>query len=399
MPIAETVKNALASSSMIRKMFEEGIQLKKQYGADKVFDFSLGNPDLDPPKAFNDVFVKFAQQDEKGCHGYMPNAGFPNVREALAKKISREQNVNIDGSHVIMAAGAAGALNTVFKAICNPGDEIIVTRPYFMEYRAYAANSQAKLVEVNALDDFNLDVNAIGAALNERTAAVLINSPNNPTGKVYSAADLSALSSLLTGFGIKSGRFAYLVSDEPYREIVYDGCDVPPVLSCYSESIVVSSYSKNLSLAGERIGYIALNPAIGGKDEIFNALVYCARVLGFVNAPALMQRIVAELTEERVDVDIYAQRKNAFMKALDEAGIEYAVPQGAFYLFCKVPPKNGKQASDGEFVEHLKKHLILGVPGSSFGMSGWVRFAYCIDKNIINASAPSFKKAMDTWKN
>jgi aspartate aminotransferase len=396
MPVAETVKNALASSSMIRKMFEEGIQLKKQYGADKVFDFSLGNPDLDPPKAFHDVFVKLAQQDEKGCHGYMPNAGFPDVRETLAKKISKEQNVNIDGSHIIMTAGAAGALNTVFKAICNPGDEIIVTRPFFMEYRAYAANYQAKLVEVDALDDFNLDIAAIGAALSEKTAAVLINSPNNPTGRIYSAADLSALSFLLTGFGKNAGRFPYLVSDEPYREITY-GCEVPPVLSCYSESIVVSSYSKNLSLAGERIGYIALSPEICGKDEIFNALVYCARVLGFVNAPALMQRIVAELTGERVDVCVYARRKDAFMKALDEAGIEYAVPQGAFYLFCKVPLKNGKQAADSEFVEHLKKHLILGVPGSSFGMSGWVRFAYCTDEKIINASAPSFKKAMESW--
>jgi len=397
MPIAETVKNALASSSMIRKMFEEGIQLKKQHGADKVFDFSLGNPDLEPPKAFHDVLIKFARQDEKGIHGYMPNAGFQNVRETLAKKISKEQNVNIDGSHIIMAAGAAGALNTVFKAICNPGEEIIVTRPFFMEYRAYAANSQAKLAEVKVLDDFNLDINAIGAALNEKTAAVLINSPNNPTGKIYSAADLSALSSLLTDFGKKSGRHPYLVSDEPYREIAY-GYEVPPVLSCYSESIVVSSYSKSLSLAGERIGYIALSPAINGKDEIFSALVYCARVLGFVNAPALMQRIVAELTEEHVDVDVYAQRKDAFMKALDEAGIEYTVPQGAFYLFCKAPLKNGKQASDVEFVEHLKKHLILGVPGSSFGMSGWVRFAYCTDKKIINASAPSFKKAMESWK-
>jgi len=396
MPIAETVKNALSSSSMIRKMFEEGIQLKKQYGADKVFDFSLGNPDLDPPKAFHDVFLKFAQQDEKGSHGYMPNAGFPDVREALAKKISKEQNVNIDGSHVIMAAGAAGALNTVFKAICNPGDEIIVTRPFFMEYRAYAANNQAKLVEVSALDDFNLDIAAVGAALNEKTAAVLVNSPNNPTGKVYDASVLAALASILQEHGKKTGRFAYLVMDEPYREIAYN-IDVPPFLCCYPHSIVVSSYSKNLSLAGERIGYIALSPAICGKDEIFNALVYCARVLGFVNAPALMQRIVAQLTEERVDIRVYAKRRDAFMKALDEAGIEYAVPQGAFYLFCKVPLKNGKQAADGEFVEHLKKHLILGVPGSSFGMSGWVRFAYCTDEKIISASAPSFKKAMETW--
>ena len=397
MPIAVAVQNALTSSSMIRKMFEEGMQLKKQHGADKVFDFSLGNPDIDPPSSFHDVFVKLANEDEKGSHGYMPNAGYPHVREILAKKISKEQNVNIDASCVIMAAGAAGGLNTVFKAICNPGDEIIVTRPFFMEYRAYAANNQAKLVEVDAQENFDLDLKQIEKALCGKTAAVLINSPNNPTGKVYDASLIAGLASILSEHGKKTGRPVYLVSDEPYREIAYN-VEVPPFLSCYSESIVVSSYSKNLSLPGERIGYIAVNPGISAKDDVVNALVYCARVLGFVNAPALMQRIVAELTEAKVDVSIYARRKDAFMKALDEAGIEYALPQGAFYLFCKVPKKkNGEIGTDSEFVEHLKKHLILGVQGSAFSKSGWIRFAYCVDEKIIKSSAPSFKKAMETW--
>jgi aspartate aminotransferase len=294
-----------------------------------------------------------------------------------------------------MASGAAGGLNTVFKTVCNQGDEVIVTRPFFMEYRAYAANNQAKLVEVDAQENFDLDLKAIEKALSGKTAAVLINSPNNPTGKVYDAALLEGLASILREHGKK--RLVYLVSDEPYREIAYN-VEVPPFLSCYSESIVVSSYSKNLSLPGERIGYIAVNPEISAKDDVVNGLVYCARVLGFVNAPALMQRIVAELTDAKVDVSIYARRKDAFMKALDEAGIEYAVPQGAFYLFCKVPKKkNGEPGTDGEFVEHLKKYLILGVPGSGFSKSGWLRFAYCIDENIIKASAPSFKKAMETW--
>jgi aspartate aminotransferase len=397
MPIAEGIKNALSSSSMIRRMFEEGIQLKKQHGADKVFDFSLGNPDIDPPPAFHEVFVKLAQEDEKGSHGYMPNAGYPFVREALAKKVSKEQGVDIDGSHVIMASGAAGGLNTVFKTICNPGDEIIVTRPYFMEYRAYASNSGAKLVEVDAQDDFNLDLSAIGAALGAKTAAVLINSPNNPTGKIYPAPVLAGLAALLEEHGKKTGRLPYLVSDEPYREIAYN-TEVPPFLSCYSEAIVVSSYSKSLSLPGERIGFIAVSPNISGKDDLVNGLIYCARVLGFVNAPALMQRIVASLTQARVDVSIYARRRDAFMRVLDETGIEYSVPQGAFYLFCKVPAKkNGGQSDDKEFVEHLKKHLILGVPGSGFGKSGWLRFAYCIDERIISASAPAFKSAMESW--
>ena len=397
MPIAAEIKNALASSSMIRKMFEEGMQLKKQYGADKVFDFSLGNPDIEPPAAFHDIFVKFAQEDEKGSHGYMPNAGYLHVREALAKKVCREQNVDIDGSHIIMAVGAAGGLNTVFKTICNPGDEVIVTRPYFMEYRAYTANHGAKLVEVAALDDFNLDLAAIGAALNEKTAAVLVNSPNNPTGKIYPAETLAGLASLLEEHGKKTGRLPYLVSDEPYREIVYTG-EVPPVLSCYPESIVVSSYSKSLSLPGERIGFIAVSPAISGKDDLVNGLIYATRILGFVNAPALMQRIVASLTEARVDVSIYERRRDAFIKVLDEAGIEYAFPEGAFYLFCKVPKsKTGQGADDKAFVEHLKKHLILGVPGSGFGKAGWLRFAYCIDEKIIRASGTAFKTAMESW--
>jgi aspartate aminotransferase len=378
-------------------MFEEGMQLKKQHGEDKVFDFSLGNPDIDPPKEFHEVFLKLAQEDEKGSHGYMPNAGYLFAREALAKKVSAEQGIEVDGSHVVMAAGAAAGLNAVFKAICNPGDEIIVTKPFFVEYRAYAANHQAKLVEVDALENFDLDLKAIGEALSEKTACVLINSPNNPTGKVYSASALKELASLLEEHGKKTGRKSYLVSDEPYREIAYDVV-VPPFLSCYSESIVVSSYSKNLSLPGERIGYIAVNPNISGKEDLLNGIIYCCRVLGFVNAPALMQRIVSQLTQARVDVSIYAGRRDAFMKVLDAAGIEYAVPQGAFYLFCKVPPKkSGEQGTDGEFVEHLKKYLILGVPGTGFGKPGWLRFAYCIDEKIISASGPSFKAAMENW--
>ena len=397
MPVAEGIKNALATSSMIRKMFEEGINLKKIHGADKVFDFSLGNPDVDPPKAFHELFIKLAKEDEKGSHGYMPNAGFPYVREALAKKVCREQNVNIDGSCLIMSAGAAGGLNAVFKTICNPGDEVIVTKPYFMEYRPYTANHGAKIVEVDALENFDLDINAIAAAINEKTAAVIINSPNNPTGKIYSAGLLASLASLLEEHGKKTGRFPYLVSDEPYREIAFD-CEVPPVLSCYRESIVVTSYSKSLSLSGERIGFIAVNPQIDSREDLVNGLIYATRILGFVNAPALMQRIVASLTEEKVDVSIYARRKDAFIKVLNDAGIEHLNPQGAFYLFCKAPVKTAeKTADDRAFVEHLKKHLILGVPGSAFGKPGWLRFAYCVDEKIINNSAAAFKAAKESW--
>ena len=399
MPIAEGIKNNLASSSMIRKMFEEGNRLKKQHGADKVFDFSLGNPDLDPPPAFRQVFLNFAQEDKKGVHGYMPNAGFADVREAIAQKVSREHQVAIDGSHIVMSVGAAGGLNTVLKTICNPGDEVIVSRPYFMEYRHYTANHGAQLVEVDSLPGFNLNIDAIGAALTAKTAAVLINSPNNPTGKVYPAQTIAALADLLRRHGEKTGRPPCLVADEPYREIAYN-VDVPPLLCAYNGAIVVNSYSKSLSLPGERIGYIAVNPNIDGKDTLMDGLIFVTRILGYVNAPALMQRIVAELTDARVDIDVYARRRNAFTAILDETGIEYAVPQGAFYLFCKVPHRHSGDAAaadDLAFVNHLKQHLILGVPGSGFGKSGWLRFAYCVDEKIIRASAAAFRQAMQSW--
>ncbi|MDL2229631.1 pyridoxal phosphate-dependent aminotransferase [Treponema sp. OttesenSCG-928-L16] len=399
MPISETVRSALGSSSMIRKMFEEGMELKKKYGSDKVFDFSIGNPDLEPPPAFHRVFADLAREDAKGSHGYMPNPGYADVREALAKKASREQGVSIDGSHIIMSVGAAGGLNVVFKAILNPGDEVIVPRPYFMEYRPYVGNHGGTLVEAESLPDFSLDIDAVGRLLSDKTAAVLINSPHNPTGRIYPEQDIAALAKLLREQGRRTGRFPYLVADEPYREIVYEGRAVPPILSSYEHSLAVTSYSKSLSLPGERIGYIAVSPAMGDKDEMLGALIYATRVLGFVNAPALMQRIVARLTEESVDVGIYARRRDAFKKVLDEAGIEYAEPEGAFYLFCKVPGrKDGRAADDREFSEHLKKYLILGVPGSGFGGPGWIRFAYCVDESIIRASAAAFRKAMEEWR-
>jgi aspartate aminotransferase len=410
MPIAQRIKEALGSQSMIRKMFEEGIRLRKEHGADKVFDFSLGNPDIEPPPAFHRVFLRLAKEDRRGSHGYMPNAGYPEVREALAAKASREQGVQIDGSHVVMAVGAAGGLNVVFKSILDPGDEVVVPRPYFMEYRSYVANHGGVLVEVDSREDFSLDLGAMRAALSPKTKAVLINSPHNPTGRVYPAADIGALGTLLAEQG---PRRPYLVSDEPYREISYDGIAVPPILSSYDESIVVSSYSKSLSLPGERIGYVAVGPRVSDKEDLINALIYATRILGFVNAPALMQRIVAELSFAKVDVEIYARRRAVFTGILDEAGITYARPEGAFYLFCRVPPRSrvpqdrvpeqnrapgqGAAGDDKSFVEHLKQYLILGVPGSGFGKPGWIRLAYCVDEKIIKASGGAFKKALEAW--
>ena len=403
MPIAIAIRETLGSQSLVRKMFEEGNLLKKQHGADKVFDFSIGNPDLEPPLAFRQVFQKLAEEGKKGAHGYMNNAGFPEVREALAKKASAEQVVIIDGSHVIMSCGAAGGLNVVFKSILNPNDEVIVSKPYFMEYRPYISNHGGRIVEVDSLEDFNLDVDSIKAKLSPNTAAVLINSPHNPTGRIYPAETITRLAAALDEHGSKCGRKPYLVSDEPYRELAYNGIKVPPLLSTYSESIVVSSYSKSLSLPGERIGYIAVGPDNTDKQNLLAALTYATRVLGFVNAPALMQRIVAELTTAKVDINIYDRRRAAFMQILDEAGIQYAKPEGAFYLFCQVPlrgtvPHKGESGDDSAFIDHLKKYLVLGVPGSGFAKPGWMRFAYCVDEEIIKASGAAFKKAMEEWK-
>jgi aspartate aminotransferase len=271
-----------------------------------------------------------------------------------------------------------------------------------MEYRAYVANFGGKLVEVDSTDDFNLNIEAIKNALSEKSAAVLINSPHNPTGRIYPAETIAALAELLNAHGKKCGRKPYLIADEPYREIVYGGKEVPAILSAYDNSLVVTSYSKSLSLPGERIGYVAVAPAMEDKADMLAAIVFATRVLGFVNAPALMQRVVAELTDATVNVEIYARRRDAFKSVLDEAGIAYAEPEGAFYLFCKVPVskhgKSGDDASlDAEFVNHLKDHLILGVPGTSFGAPGWLRFAYCVDEKIIRNSGEAFQKAMETW--
>jgi aspartate aminotransferase len=398
MPIANYLKKSLSGSSLIRKMFEEGTQLKTKYGADKVYDFSLGNPDLEPPPAFHKVLVELATEDAKGSHGYMSNQGYPETRDAMAREVSADQNITITGSHVVMTVGAGCALSCVCKAILNPGDEIVVPKPYFMEYNNYAGCHGGKVVPVPTKADFSLDLDAIAGALNDKTAGVLINSPNNPTGRVYPESALIALAKILTEHGKKTGRFPYLITDEPYRRIVYDGKKVPPVLCHYPESIVCTSYSKSLSLPGERIGYAAVNPAAQDSADVVAAITFSLRVLGFVNAPALMQRCVAQLVGQSCDVSIYARRRALFKKVMDDAGLRYCEPEGAFYLFVQAPLKDGKLGDDFAFSDHLKKYNILGVPGASFGAPGWLRFAYCVDESVIRNSAAAFKQAVQEWK-
>lgn len=396
MPISPAIRETMNSraSGVIRKMFEEGLKLKAEYGADRVFDFSLGNPDLDPPEQVRMVLQELCQSREKNFHGYMPNAGFLFAREAMAQKTAAEQGCAVDAGCVVMSVGAAGALNALLKAIISPGDEVVVPAPFFAEYRHYVHNHGGVLVEVPTTKDFSLDVGAIAAALSAKTAAVLVNSPNNPTGRVYTQDELSALSRALGDHAKSSGRMPYLVCDEPYRAITYGGVSVAAIFPLYPGSVVVTSFAKNLSLPGERIGYIAVNPACPDKDELVAACVFTTRILGYVNAPAMFQRVVSRTWNVSVDYSRYEIRRTELMRNLDAAGISYARPEGAFYLWCKVPERFG--GSDMDFCDHLKRFLILAAPGSGFGGPGWFRLAYCVSEESIVNSRAAFIAAMES---
>ena len=392
--ISEYFKNLLTdkNASAIRKMFEEGKILKSKYGEDNVFDFSLGNPDLDPPQEVLDAIKEVAADTSHGDHAYMSNAGYDSCRAAMAQKESQEQGVKVDASCVIMTVGAASAISSAIKALIMPGEEVVVPSPFFAEYTHYAHNHGGVLVPVPTKKDFSLDVDAIKAALSKKTVAIIINSPNNPTGKIYSAAEIRELCSALKEFGKANGRYPYLICDEPYRSIVYDGATVPPVFPEYEYAVIVTSFAKNLSLPGERVGYICCNPANPEKAEFVAAATMAFRILGCVNAPAFFQKVVAKSWNAPVDYSSYLKRRNLLMEVLDNAGIEYEKPQGAFYIFAKVPPAFGDD--DAAFVEHLEKNLILCAPGRGFGMKGYFRIAYCVpEKTIVNSREAFYKAA------
>lgn len=394
MPISPYIKETMTSKSsgVIRKMFEEGTRLKAQYGADKVFDFSLGNPDLDPPKEVLDAIERISKCRDKNFHGYMPNAGYPFARDAMAAKTQFEQGVPVTGDCVVMSVGAAGALNSLLKAILSDGDNVVVPAPFFTEYRHYVHNFGGTLIEVPTKADFSLDTDAIAKALTAKTAAVLINSPNNPTGRVYSDSDIASLAKVLEAHAQQCGRKPYLICDEPYRAITYDHKKVAATFPVYDSAIVVTSFAKNLSLPGERIGYICVNPACPDKADVVAACIFTTRVLGYVNAPALFQRVVSETWNAKADYSLYEKRRNELTAILDEAGIQYAMPEGAFYLFCKVP--DSFKGDDMEFCDYLKKYFILCAPGSGFGGKGWFRIAYCVSEQSILNSKGAFVRAM-----
>lgn len=381
------------SSGVIRKMFEEGAILKQKYGDDNVFDFSIGNPDLDPPQKVIDSIIEITNSEYHLCHGYMPNAGYKETRQAMAKKTSIEQGIEIDYENVVMSVGAAGALNVTFKSLLNENEQVIVPTPYFVEYDHYIQNHGGKIVRVPTKDDFSLDCEQIQKALNENTCAVLINSPNNPTGKIYSEEDIICLSKVLNDFGNKTGRFPYLICDEPYRAITYNNKKVASVFDKYENSIIVTSFAKNLSLPGERIGYICVNPLCKEAKDFISAAIFTTRTLGYVNAPAFFQRIIEKSWDAPCDYSLYEKRRNEICNVMDEVGLKYCVPEGAFYLFVKIPDKFGED--DFSFVNHLKKFNILCAPGSGFGKKGWIRLSYCCSEKTIINSKNAFIKALN----
>lgn len=385
MAVSRKIEEFLSRSSWIRKMFEDGVRLKKQYGAENVFDFSLGNPNVSPPARFKETLLEVAGEDIPGIYGYMPNAGYQETREAVAAYLSKEHSVSLSAEHIIMTCGAGGALNVVLKTLLDPQDEVLIPTPFFVEYRFYVDNQGGVTKLVETREDFSLDLAAMENTITPKTKVVLINSPNNPTGKVYDEESVNGLAALLDEKGREYGTEIYLVSDEPYSTIVYDGVKVPSVLKTYKNSIIATSYSKTVSIPGERIGFIAANPELSGLKEIVDGMILCNRILGFVNAPAIMQRVIARIQGVLVDVEEYKRKRDLLCDGLSSFGYEFVRPEGAFYLFPRTPIED-----DVEFVRLLQKKNILTVPGSGFGCPGHFRISYCVDDATIINSMKGF---------
>ncbi|MCX5916811.1 MAG: pyridoxal phosphate-dependent aminotransferase [Deltaproteobacteria bacterium] len=389
MAISTKIQGYMERASWIRKMFEQGLELKAKIGADKVFDFSLGNPNLEPPEKVRKTILEVIGDERPGKHAYMPNAGLKETREAVAGFLAKEHGVPMTWEQVIMTCGAGGALNVALKTILDAGDEVIVLSPYFVEYLFYIDNHNGvgKLAKTN--EDFTLNLKEIEATITPKTKAIILNSPNNPSGRIYDEKSLRNLGELFETIKQKNNQTIYLLSDEPYSKIVYDGARVPSIYQAYTESIIVTSYSKDLSLPGERIGYLGVNPRMENWKQAVDGLTFCNRILGFVNAPALMQRILVKLQGVSVNVAEYKWKRDNLCRGLAEAGYSFVKPEGAFYLFPKSPI-----ADDVKFVNILLQENILGVPGTGFGTPGHFRLAYCVEDRVIEGSLEGFRRAI-----
>ncbi|MSN25523.1 MAG: pyridoxal phosphate-dependent aminotransferase [Geobacter sp.] len=386
MAIAMKIASHISKSSWIRKMFEEGERLRQEFGADRIYDFTLGNPDVEPPELFGRELLELVQNPLPGMHRYMNNAGYAETRSAVASKLSADSGLTVGAEHIIMTCGAGGALNVVLKTILNPAEEVIILAPFFVEYKFYIDNHGGVPVEVwTDHNTFQLDIAAIEKAITTKTRAIIICSPNNPTGVIYPAESLKMLGDVLKKIYDRTGHLIYVISDEPYSRIVFDGQHVPNIFPLVESSIIVTSHSKDLALPGERIGYLAANPRMATTLQFMEGAVFSNRVLGFVNAPALMQRLVAKLQNESVDITEYQAKRDLLVSKLTGMGFSMVKPDGAFYLFPKSP-----LADDVEFVKIAQKHHILLVPGSGFGAPGFFRIAYCVQRDVIERSIPAW---------
>ena len=393
--ITPQIRESMLASSWIRKMFEKGLELKKEFGEDAVCDFSLGNPDVPPPARTREALERIAASAVRPLGlGYCPNAGLPAVREAMAAYLAKQQQTAVSAKDVVVTVGAAGALVSFFRAVIEPGDEVVVPAPYFVEYGAYCGHFGGVLKPVPSLPpSFRPDVAGIAAAITPKTRAILVNSPNNPTGCIYSLEDMQAIAALVDKVNETRERPLFLLSDEPYRAFAYDGAVVPPVLPLTPFSCVLGSFSKTLSLAGERIGYFVAHPSMPDQEALVAAVTLTNRTLGFVNAPVIGQRLAAELVDETVDLEIYDRRRRLMAKVLADAGVEFEMPKGAFYFFVKSPV-----ADDSAFADALLKEKILVVPGRGFGFPGYVRLSCSVDERIIERSAGGFRRAMESLR-
>jgi aspartate aminotransferase len=393
MTIAAKVQKAMEGQSWIRQMFELGIQMKQEHGADKVFDLSLGNPILEPPESVIKELQRLLADPPPGMHRYMPNAGYPETRAAIAAHLATQMERPFTGGHIVMTCGAGGALNVIFESILDPGDEVIIFAPFFPEYPFYIENhgGVTRIAPTDA--DFQPDLEALRPMLTARTKAVLVNSPNNPSGAVYSAAVLERLGTLLAETEAKYNSAIYLVSDEPYAQIAYDGLVTPPIFPAHPRSVVATSFSKTLALPGERIGYIAVNPSCHDSSTLVDAFTYCNRVLGFVNAPALMQWMVRDALDVSVDVSWYEKKRDFLYKELTSMGYELVKPEGAFYAFPKSPIPD-----DVAFVNELLKWKVLVTPGTGFGSPGYFRISFCLEDWVLEGAMEGFQEAIKAHK-
>ena len=386
--ISEKMKKILQNNSVVREMFEEGKRLKKIYGEENVYDFSLGNPSIPAPSKVNETIINIVKKEESCMlHGYMSNSGFEDVREKIANSINKKFDTDFNFSNIIMTVGAASGLNIVLKTILNPNDEVITIAPYFSEYNNYIQNYDGVVVSIKADEkDFMPNLEELEKRINEKTKALIMNTPNNPTGVIYSEEVLKNIANILERKEKEYNHEIYLISDEPYRELVYDDIEIPYVTKYYKNTFVVYSYSKSLSLAGERIGYVVIPSEMKDSENVIEAVTIANRIIGCVNAPSLIQKVVAECVDEKIDLKNYKKNRDLLYEFVTNNGFECVKPQGAFYLFVKTP------IDDKEFCKLAKKYNLLFVPSSSFAYPGYVRIAYCVSYEMIERSKDAFNQ-------